>query len=281
MQINKIDCHTHIVSKELADEYFSRSDSYAVVMQFPDSIMSNPDTFATVMSNDRLFLCPFIDLKEAVPDPGSGSSTALKKRLDFIAERLDEAKIVGLKIYTSYQRGHADDESLFPVYEFAAKHKLAVTFHTGLCSLVLPTDNDLEGSSAPHIAAAAERYPEISFIAAHMDDPHFDRCMDLVAQHPNLFTDISGAYETGTAFGDDIDAAIALFRHATDRHPECSDRILYGTDFCPPISLAQLDEYDYSLNKMFAPELHRDILVNNALRAFPRLRELLGQGDNQ
>ena len=105
--------------------------------------------------------------------------------------------------------------------------------------------------------------------------PEFDRCMDIVAAHKNIFTDISGAYETGTEYGADVDNAIALFKHATDRHPECYTRMLYGTDFCPPISLGQLDEYDYSLDKMFPPETHEDICFNNALRAFPRLKDYI------
>lgn len=262
--MRKIDCHTHIVTEQIRSEYFSRVDNYALVMQMPDSIMPTPDCVKTVMSDQRLFLCPYIDLKSSVSD-----------RLKFLEPRIDDYKVVGLKVYLSYQRGRADDEKLFPAYEFAAKHRLSVTFHTGLCSLVLPSDNDLEGSSAVHIAHAAELYPQVNFIAAHMDDPEFDRCMDIVAAHKNIFTDISGAYETGTEYGADVDNAIALFKHATDRHPECYTRMLYGTDFCPPISLGQLDEYDYSLDKMFPPETHEDICFNNALRAFPRLKDYI------
>ena len=262
--MKKIDCHTHIISQDIRREYFSRTDNYALVMQLPESIMHNPDCVDTVLSDDRLFLCPFIDLRAPIPD-----------RLNYLEPLLDVHKIVGLKIYLSYQRGRADDEKLFPVYDFAAKHRLSVTFHTGLCSLVLPSDNDLEGSSAKYIGHAAELYPEVNFIAAHMDDPHFDECMAVVAAHKNMYTDISGAYETGTSFGADVDAAIALFKHATDSQPGCFKQMLFGTDFCPPILLSQLDEYDYSLDQMFPPETHEDICYNNALKAFPRLKNYL------
>ncbi len=260
IKLKKIDCHTHIVNEEIRREYFDRVDNYALVMQLPESIMSNPDCVKTVLSDDRLFLCPYIDLKSSIPE-----------RLRQLEPLIESHKIVGLKVYLSYQRGRADDEKLYPAYDFAAKHRLSVTFHTGLCSLVLPSDNDLEGSSAVYIANAAEKYPEVNFIAAHMDDPHFDRCMDIVASHKNIYTDISGAYETGTEYGADVDNAIALFKHATDRHPECCAQMLYGTDFCPPIALGQLDEYDYSLERMFPESTYEDICFNNALKAFPRL----------
>ena len=61
--MKKIDCHTHIISKEVRDEYFAKTDNYAIVMQFPDSIMKNPECVETVRSDPRLFLCPAVDMK--------------------------------------------------------------------------------------------------------------------------------------------------------------------------------------------------------------------------
>ena len=43
--VPKIDCHTHIVTAAIRDEYFSRTDGLALVMQMPDSIMKNPDVW--------------------------------------------------------------------------------------------------------------------------------------------------------------------------------------------------------------------------------------------
>ena len=260
----KIDCHTHILTPAIRDEYFSRTDGWALVMQLPESILPCPDVVPTVLSDKRLYLCPAIDL--AVPIP---------PQLAAIEPHIDDWRVVGLKVYLSYQTGRGDDERLLPAYEFAAKHRLSVTFHTGLCSLILPSANDLEGSSARHIARAAERFPEVNFIAAHMDDPHFDECMDIVCRHENMFTDFSGAYETGTKEAADIDAAIALFAHAIQAQPEGARHILYGTDFCPPINLGQLAEYDYSIEKIFSPADFDAVYHENCLRAFPRLRDYM------
>ena len=73
----------------------------------------------------------------------------------------------------------------------------------------------------------------------------------------------------------DIDGAIARFRHATDLWEDSWRYFLYATDFCPPIELGQLDEYDYSIEKMFSPEHFDDIYYKNALRAFPRLSDYI------
>lgn len=260
----KIDCHTHIVNREIADAYFSRTDGYAIVMELLPQFhhILPDDSCSTVKSDARLFLCPCIDLRQDIPP-----------QLERVEKRLADTPIVGLKIYLTYQTGRADDPRLFCVYEFAQKHRLSVTFHNGLCSLVLPGDNDMEGSDARYVANAAERFPQVNFIIAHMDDPRFDPCIRLVHAHPNLFTDFSGAYEPGTREDADMDWAIATFAKAIYQYPDSYRQILYGTDFCPPINLSALAEYDATIAAIFKPEQFEDIYFKNALRAFPRLRE--------
>lgn len=262
----KIDCHTHIVNAKIRDEYFSRTDGYAIVMQFLPQFheIIADDSYNTVKSDKRLFLCPCIDISKEIPP-----------QLERIEARLGDAPIVGLKIYLTYQTGRADEERLWCVYEFARRHRLSVTFHNGLCSLVLPNDNDMEGSDARYVAKAAERFPEVNFIIAHMDDPRFDACIRLVHEHPNLFTDFSGAYEPGTREDADMDWAIDTFAKAIHQYPDTYRQILYGTDFCPPIHLSALAEYDTTIERIFAPAQREAVYFQNCLRAFPRLAEYL------
>lgn len=260
--MKKIDCHTHIVTAEIRDAYFARTDGWALVMQMPESLMQNPDCVRTVRSDPRLFLCACIDLKKAV-----------EPQLRQLEAHLDEWKVVGLKLYLTYQRGRADEPRLFPVYRFAAAHRLTVTFHTGLCSLVLPSDGDMEGSRACYVARAAEAFPQVNFVIAHMDDPRFDECVRLVAGHDNLYTDFSGAYETGTKEGGDVEGAIRTFGSAIHACAGMERKILYGTDFCPLLNMAQLEEYDLSLERIFDREALPLVYRENCLRAFPRLRD--------
>ena len=259
--MRKIDCHTHIITDSIRNEYFSRADHIALVMQFPESILPNPDTVRTVQSEPRLFLCPCIDRK-----------APLKPQLETIEAHLDDWKVVGLKIYTSYQKGTAEDPELEEVYAFCEKYGLTVTFHTGLCSLVLPSDQDLEGSSAVHIARAAERHPGINFVAAHMDDPNTARCCALCADHPNLFTDFSGLFEEG--YESDWNVLLANYGgalHASD----CASQILYGTDFCPHLNLMDIERFDDFLSDLYPEKVREQIYYENPLRAFPRLARFL------
>ena len=256
--MKKIDCHTHIINENIRNEYFSRAkDAIALVMQFPDSILANPDTVRTVQSDPRLFLCACVDLSKRIP-----------AQLRNIEAHLDDWKVVGLKIYTSYQKAKATDRRLRQVYDFARTHRLTVTFHMGLCSLVLPSDQDVEGSSARYVAKAAEAYPDVNFVAAHMDDPRTEECCRLCAKHPNLFTDFSGLFEDG--YESDRDVLLAQYGGAI-HGAGCQSQVLYGTDFCPPIGLTDIERFDAFAAEIFPSEEREGFYYKNALRAFPRL----------
>lgn len=257
----KIDYHTHIICKEFAEEYFSKTTGFAIVMQMPSSIMQNDDCIKTVQNDDRLFLNACVDIKNPI-----------KPQLDVIEKNLDNWKVVGLKIYLTYQNGKANDEKLFSVYDFAQKYDLCVIYHTGYGSLVLPSDNDVEGSNAKYVEDVAKKYPSVNFVVAHMDDPRYDECIKIVCANKNMFTDFSGAYETGTKEGNDVEGAIEVFKKAIKSVKGSEDRILYGTDFCPSLNMSQVDEYDYTISKIFNKKDYDKIYYKNCLKAFPRLK---------
>lgn len=260
----RIDCHTHIVSKEIAREYFDKTDNIAIVMEMAESIYKNPECVETVLSDTRLLFSPVIDLKKDI-----------KEQIERIRPHLEDWKIVGLKFFLTYQKGRADEERLFPVYDFAEKHGLTITYHTGLPSLVLPCDNDMEGSRAEHIGKVCDKYPNVNFVAAHLDDPRFTECIDVMSSHPNLYSDFSGAYETGTKEGNDVEGAIKCFKSAILSKPDMEKQILYGTDFCPPINLSQLDEYNYTISNIFKEKDFERIYLYNPLNAFPSIKKFI------
>ena len=146
---------------------------------------------------------------------------------------------------------------------------------------MLPSDQYLEGSDSKYIAQVAGEFPEVGFVAAHMDDPRILECAATVAAHPNFFTDFSGLYEPGYAENDDIESAIAKYGEAIHSQPGMEDHILYGTDFCPPINLSCIDEYEYSVEKIFAKKDLDKVYYKNCLRAFPRLARLIKEQENE
>ncbi len=263
-KIRKIDCHTHLINEEIRKSYFEKTDGYAIVLQFPEELFDNPDCIKTVRSDDRLFLCPAVSLSEDIP-----------LRLKEIEQHLDDWKVVGLKIYLTYQSGKACDEKLIPIYEFAEKHSLTVTYHTGVSSLVLPTNNALHDSNAAYIAEVAEKYPTVNFVCAHMDDPRCSQCIDIVSKHKNIYTDFSGVYEPGAPEYEDMAGTICKYDELIHSRENVTSQILYGTDYCPPINLFMLQEYEYTIEGIFDAKDLPDVYFNNCMRAFPRIARFI------
>lgn len=269
----KIDCHTHIVNEEIRAAYFARTDGCAIVMEFLDRFRvpgMEQDVYAAVQGDKRLFLCPCIDISREIPP-----------QLARIETLLDSYQIVGLKVYLTYQAGRADDARMMPIYDFARRHRLTVTYHTGSCSLVLESDNALEDSNAIYVQNVAKLYPDVNFVVAHMDDPRYDACIRIIHEQPNMYTDFSGAYEPGTPEGGSMDWAIETFARAIHQFPDTYRKILYGTDFCPPINLEAIEDYDVTIGRIFEPEQFEDIYCRNCLRAFPRLADYLKLKENE
>ena len=218
----------------------------------------------TVRADKRLFLSPAIDISRDIPE-----------QLARIEAMLEEYRVVGVKIYLTYQAGRADDERMMPIYDFARKHRLTVTYHTGSCALILESDNALEDSNALYVQNVAKKYPDVNFVVAHMDDPRYDECIRILHEQPNMFSDFSGAYEPGTPEGSSMDWAIETFARAIHQFPATYRQILYGTDFCPPINLEAIEDYDVTIARIFRPEQFEAVYNGNCLRAFPRLAEYL------
>ena len=160
-------------------------------------------------------------------------------------------------------------------YDFAHKHRLTITYHTGSCALILESDNALEDSNAIYVQNVAKKYPDVNFVVAHMDDPRYDECIRILHETPNMFSDFSGAYEPGTPEGSSMDWAIETFARAIHQFPDTYKSMLYGTDFCPPINLEAIEDYDVTIERIFAPDMFEAIYHGNCLRAFPRLADYL------
>ena len=268
----RIDCHTHIVNREIYDQYRATpaGDNYALVMEFLPHMRRDalPDcSWELCDGSEKLFLCPCVDIHGDIP----GQLAAIEEKM-----RLRPGcRVVGLKIFLAYQTGRADDERMMPIYDFAKAKDLSVTFHTGYPSYHLPYENDMEGSKVKYVSNVARMYPEVNFIVAHMGDPYYDESIQAMHGLSNMFTDFCGAFEPGTEVAADEEGTIEKFAHAIHQYPDTHTQVLYGTDFCPPIWLFEVDKYDYTIGKIFPEDKFRDIYWNNALRAFPRVAAYL------
>ena len=96
-----------------------------------------------------------------------------------------------------------DDESFFPFYEKAQKHKLPILFHVGGAGYDPPDVGLFANKTFPYRAASKNMqiitldlivkvFPKMTVIAAHMAGRQgFERCLALARQHPNFYFDLS------------------------------------------------------------------------------------------
>src|SRR3989339_196652 len=153
----------------------------------------------------------------------------------------EDKKIVGIKLYPGYQDFKPSGVLAFPVYELAEKFDLPVIFHSGYlhhccrqeeearrCGRTTCPLDSLEYLSRPsQIYGAAQRFPRVKFIAAHLGNPHFEEMFQLMSACPNVYTDISGVHEDKP---EDMAAVIAAAKRIVGL-PGGAERLMFGTDF--------------------------------------------------
>ena len=189
--------------------------------------------------------------------------------LIFLEKELQKPNVVGLKIYLGYYPFYAYDEVYHPVYELAEKYDVPVVFHTGDTY----SERGLLKYSHPlTLDEVAVRYRNIRFIMAHFGDPWVLTGAEVVYKNSNMFADLSGlivgtekelkSYSEGR-FLDHLRHALVYCDHY--------DRLLFGTDW----PLAPVKPYIEFVKNLIPERFHEDVFFNNALKVFPRLRNII------
>jgi len=155
---------------------------------------------------------------------------------------------VGLKFHPSGHQHPVTGEGYKRALEFAAARRLLVLTHTW-------------GSSAydrPELLAeAAERYPEVTFLAGHSGYGQYDECMAVAAQHANVYLELTAVYA--------VRGVLERMVETTGAH-----KIVFGCDlpwFDPHYAIGCI------IMAHISDEARRAILRENALRLLtPRIR---------
>lgn len=91
---------------------------------------------------------------------------------------------VGVKIHASYSACGTGDPKMYELMEQIARRTSLVKIHTGGAEV------------RRHLAAYADKYPELNIIIAHALGADYKTAADLAAEHSNIYLDFcsSGAY---------------------------------------------------------------------------------------
>ena len=204
----------------------------------PDEFRTNNNVVAAAMKRH-----PGIIRGMAFVNPGFK-----KEALAEIDRCVNELGMVGIKLYNQY---FISDPVLRPIIEKCIELDIPILEHAGKLNLVpnpQPTISD-----GTHFAKAAKEYPEGIFIEAHIGGGgDWQWSLKAIADHPNVYTDISGSvYDEGI-----IEQTV---------HYLGANRTLFGTDgsFSQSIgkllgaNISQQDKITILNNPAFARYLER------------------------
>jgi len=139
---------------------------------------------------------------------------------EFVRRGIEEAGARGLKLHPGAGFNPEDKETM-DLVEVAAKAGLPVLLHTG--PSVTPTSSRF--CEPIYLDALLLRFPEVSFIAAHLGYGYRHQLFSLGSVRPNLFVDFSAWQATARRRYPEF--AKAVKEAVSEMGPE---RVLFGTD---------------------------------------------------
>lgn len=139
-----------------------------------------PDTFITdfvKLDPKRIGFCSV--------DPGEPDY------LETFRRAIHDLGLSGIKLAPMYANFSPLDERLVPVYEEAVRRKLPVLAHTGttFCRFA-----PLEFTRPILIDALAMRFPDLTFVMAHLGHPWEGETLAVIRKHPNVWADLSALH---------------------------------------------------------------------------------------
>lgn len=191
------------------------------------------------------------------------------------------SKIAGIKLYPGYQGFEPSEKRLDKVYALAEKYRLPIMLHGGElheccppaiietgprpCGLPACKLRDYEDQSRPqHIERPARDFPNVKFVVSHLSNPYFSELREVMKRCPNVFTDISGQFVSGSSedteeYRQFIVSEIQQFLSI----PGGYERVLFATDF--PIQ-SYADSLDLVARLQLSDKELKNVLALNALR---------------
>jgi predicted TIM-barrel fold metal-dependent hydrolase len=163
-------------------------------------------------------------------------------------EEFERCVDMGFCMVKLWMATRAGDPQNFTVYEAAIARQMPVLLHC----FEYPFDHAPHQSNGLDFAEAARRYPECTFIMAHMSGDYVSG-VEAAREFPNAFVDLCGSY-----------GELGMVEYAVERMG--ADRVLFGSD------MPGSDVY-HNLGKVTGASISQEeramILHDNAARILP------------
>jgi len=260
---NILDCHCHFVTLEDFALYkkTSSANQFLNIKSIHHEVLVGIYNFDTFRDVEDMYLTEAVDLYN------------LEEELLRVERNLKKInKIVGIKIYLGYQPFYANDEKIRKVTELANQYHVSMIFHCGEC---YASGEEVDHADAKYIEDLLKDFPDISFIASHMNWPEFDSVFSLCERYDNIFTCFSGCLDEKEVDkrNQQIENNIEIINQYLKKYPKLKNRLMYGTDFFSEgegfVDVSGYMKIADSLD--LSEEEKENILYNNAKLAYSKI----------
>jgi predicted TIM-barrel fold metal-dependent hydrolase len=213
-----IDHHYHLSNKNLQEDIIDMKKNIkkynikkiiTMATYFPKrkSGLSNYRLFKHIEKIPEVFMLASLDFEHYY-----------YQHINELLELMTEEKVIGLKIYSGYQKIDFKSKEFKDIIEIG-KNKI-IMFHTGYCHIMKYSFNPME------LEEILKEYKDTKFILAHLSNPFSNEIIYLLNTYQNVYTDVSGLIETER----DINNASEYLNKIIEKIKD-KNKILFGTDF--------------------------------------------------
>jgi predicted TIM-barrel fold metal-dependent hydrolase len=164
------------------------------------------------------------------------------------AEAFETLGLAGFKVHCQVQRCYPDEPGLRPAYRAAERLGKVCLIHCGRAP------EFSEYCDARRFERVLRRYPDLTFVVAHLGADEFERYFDLAARYDNLYLDTTMVFTGWHPWEPPLRGLV-----------EFQDRILYGSDF-PNLPYDLLTGVRGILTLELGRQIEDKILYTNAAR---------------
>ena len=261
-----IDCHLHVLTKKDFEIYKNTAcaNKYINIRGINIEEMLKPFRFEEFLDMEDMYFLDSVNLNN------------LEEQLIEVERDLQNfPRILGIKVYLGYQHYYANDKKIVEVARLADKYKIAVTFH---CGEIFNEEGNSEFSpfsDAKYMEELVEMFPNVNFIASHMNWPNFDSLFELCNKYKNVYTCFSGCNdgETKEERESQNKKIAEIINFYIRKYPSIKKKIMYGTDFFTSSDqYIDVSSYFDVLKLLNITNREKeDILYNNAVSAYKKI----------
>lgn len=192
------------------------------------------------------------------------------EELCYIENQLKKNIVTGIKIYAGYFPYYVGDPVYEPIYELAQKYGVPVAVH---CGDTQSAQGILKYAHPLTLDETAVKHQDVTFIICHMGIPWVMDTAELIAKNENVYTDLSGLIAGNRAQIETVGSERLYVEYIQQGlvYADAYHKVLYGSDW----PLVPLEPYIGFIKNLIPERHHEDVFYGNALKVYPRLRELI------